>query len=518
MSHDVLVRGVAFGPSLSARPALIGMPDTDFPARFFGDFGRDAAARVSAAKTLTKSADGHFHLLQPVQRTVQVALVDLACDVVGEPRLSPQRVESAGLVIRRVRVDAKSRTPRHDQTLEAWMQSPDGKFGWVPMKKSDEDLDPDPTRRPALYSGQPELDRLLSESQRKTALTETFTPAFVTPPEVCERIDRTLLFGVVPTASRDVGDAPPVTIDYTSDDTLKTQLPPLLLSGSHRAPFPGKTVTPHYMSTEYCKQNGYADFLILANVLQVVAVELHAFDRSTAGDALVAALNRGTVTFADKSTMGVGDFLARANTRLLDSSGSSTALLLPVKWSDSSSDDEAAVLKAAGDCLRARASQVLAPSGRFQDHTRLYRLRLFLRVRGHDPSCPTETIWSEYSDPFEIAPWYETAGLVGPPVPMPAPSPSFFKSAKPNVSFVVPDTLMNASNGSLSDLLKGISPSNTPAISWICGFNIPIITICAFIVLSIFLSLLNIVFWWLPFVKICIPIPSGVLPEVGGES
>ena len=34
-----------------------------------------------------------------------------------------------------------------------------------------------------------------------------------------------------------------------------------------------------------------------------------------------------------------------------------------------------------------------------------------------------------------------------------------------------------------------------------------LITICAFIVLNIFLSLLNIIFFWLPFVKICVPFP-----------
>jgi hypothetical protein len=41
-----------------------------------------------------------------------------------------------------------------------------------------------------------------------------------------------------------------------------------------------------------------------------------------------------------------------------------------------------------------------------------------------------------------------------------------------------------------------------------CGgfsLSIPIITICAMIILFIFLNLLNIVFWWLPFVKICFP-------------
>ncbi len=37
------------------------------------------------------------------------------------------------------------------------------------------------------------------------------------------------------------------------------------------------------------------------------------------------------------------------------------------------------------------------------------------------------------------------------------------------------------------------------------SFSIPIITLCAMIVLMIFLVLLNIVFWWLPFLRICVP-------------
>jgi hypothetical protein len=44
-------------------------------------------------------------------------------------------------------------------------------------------------------------------------------------------------------------------------------------------------------------------------------------------------------------------------------------------------------------------------------------------------------------------------------------------------------------------------------LGMICAFSIPIITICALIVLMIFISLLNIVFWWMPFLKICFPIP-----------
>jgi hypothetical protein len=44
-------------------------------------------------------------------------------------------------------------------------------------------------------------------------------------------------------------------------------------------------------------------------------------------------------------------------------------------------------------------------------------------------------------------------------------------------------------------------------IGMICSLSIPIITLCAFMVLMIFIALLNIIFWWMPFFKICFPIP-----------
>ena len=39
----------------------------------------------------------------------------------------------------------------------------------------------------------------------------------------------------------------------------------------------------------------------------------------------------------------------------------------------------------------------------------------------------------------------------------------------------------------------------------ICSLSIPIITICALILLMIIVSLLNIVFFWVPLFKICLP-------------
>jgi hypothetical protein len=44
-------------------------------------------------------------------------------------------------------------------------------------------------------------------------------------------------------------------------------------------------------------------------------------------------------------------------------------------------------------------------------------------------------------------------------------------------------------------------------IGFICSFSLPIITLCAFILLMIIVILLNFVFWWIPLLKICLPIP-----------
>ncbi len=121
-----------------------------------------------------------------------------------------------------------------------------------------------------------------------------------------------------------------------------------------------------------------------------------------------------------------------------------------------------------------------------------------------------QLVWSKPSDPFRIAAWHEGAGRTQAPVPLPDPTDrNFLKNAKPNCSFGVPAGLMNAMQGTtLSGLSSGAGPSGGGLqLNWICGFNIPLITICAFFVLNIFLSLLNIVFFWLPFIKICIPFP-----------
>lgn len=64
-------------------------------------------------------------------------------------------------------------------------------------------------------------------------------------------------------------------------------------------------------------------------------------------------------------------------------------------------------------------------------------------------------------------------------------------------------------NTSEEDFFNGDVEQKGPSwtLGMICSLSIPIITLCAFILLFIIVQLLNIVFWWIAFFKICLPIP-----------
>lgn len=58
------------------------------------------------------------------------------------------------------------------------------------------------------------------------------------------------------------------------------------------------------------------------------------------------------------------------------------------------------------------------------------------------------------------------------------------------------------------DALPGDQPGPGLGIQWICSFSLPVITLVAMILLMIMISLLNILFFWLPWVRICLPFPK----------
>ena len=79
-----------------------------------------------------------------------------------------------------------------------------------------------------------------------------------------------------------------------------------------------------------------------------------------------------------------------------------------------------------------------------------------------------------------------------------------------NVGFVMSDQL-RAQLGRVRDAkaaLDGdLDKEGSFDLGVICAFSLPIITIVALLLLMIMVSLLNLIFWWLPFFRICLPVP-----------
>lgn len=534
VGHEVIVHGVNLSGVERKTPVVLEMNDVDFPGRFLTDLASPQAARISSATEL--NLESH-PLYQPVQRMLNVAMVEMNCDTAGEPPIDPKRIASAGIVIRRVRRTRTSRTSYidHFDRVSAWMRSPSGTYAWVPLSPDQEDNDPDPTRRPQLKSGQPGLDEQLTALALSSANTESSTPAFVAPPATCAALHRTVVYGMVPTASSDVTDTKPK--PPTLDRSDLAQSLPLLLrgnvsAGSRTVPGGISTIDYRWMSDDFLSaqyppnistdssglpvsrpSNGFSWFQGFATALRMLKTVFIAFDNPNEGSGILAVLNRHYVRFADGHAQLMGDFWHDANAALLSTgaqAGSSPAakFSMPQTFDALSSKDEQDLLTAMTSALQPASLKQLTPEGRFQDDTRYYKLRMFFRIRSESGTCPPKLVWSRYSQHFQIAPWHATGPRVPAPIPLPDPTSKFMKGATPNCSFQVPGSLMGAMQGTtMSGLMSGAGGGSGLSLGWICGFNIPLITICAFFVLNIFLGLLNIVFFWLPFIKICIPIP-----------
>ena len=90
-------------------------------------------------------------------------------------------------------------------------------------------------------------------------------------------------------------------------------------------------------------------------------------------------------------------------------------------------------------------------------------------------------------------------------------TPAGLRKYDRNVAFLLSNELrkqMSRVKG-MKELMDGdVGAPGGLDISVICSLSIPIITICALIVLMLMVSLLNIIFWWIPFFITCFPVPT----------
>ena len=132
------------------------------------------------------------------------------------------------------------------------------------------------------------------------------------------------------------------------------------------------------------------------------------------------------------------------------------------------------------------------------------------------PQCvgSARSIVSERSQFFQLAPFFDPDAPARPiRIAMPVDtSIEGLRKAPKAVSFLISDQLRNqidrVQGVTLSSLEDGeLGEEGEWTLGMICTLSIPIITICALILLMIIVFMLNIIFWWLPFFKICLPIP-----------
>jgi hypothetical protein len=170
------------------------------------------------------------------------------------------------------------------------------------------------------------------------------------------------------------------------------------------------------------------------------------------------------------------------------------------------------------------AQPVMAP-----DETAVFVIRCVFERPECGPLDPP--LLSEPSRPFELAAFFDPeapARAIRISLPVDT-SPAGLRRAPKNTAFMVSDMLcgqINRAKGlGFIDLVlsvlpfplhKGLdsggpTPCKTDAglsLGMICSLSIPIITICALIVLIIMVSLLDIIFRWMPFFFFCFPLPK----------
>jgi hypothetical protein len=143
------------------------------------------------------------------------------------------------------------------------------------------------------------------------------------------------------------------------------------------------------------------------------------------------------------------------------------------------------------------------------------------------PNCGSLTppFLSEPTVAFQMAAFFDPDAPARPiRIGMPVDTtPAGLRKFDKNTAFVMSDTLCGQvgkmSSKGLIDLIMSVLPfplhkdldggsSACAGGGMVCSFSIPIITICALILLIIFVKLLDIVFFWMPFFQICLPLPN----------
>lgn len=538
-AHAPVVRAPYY--AANSHTAIHRYFDDDFVDRFLDDLREHRLGTAELTAWRMQDLFGGYTdcvtLRQPIHRTYYLISCEVACDRLGYPAFDPNRIRSAGYVIRRA---------APGQPSQSWRVENGRATGeWVPTV---EGVDPDEARRVrAVWR--------TKESARETAYTgEQVHPLHVRAVTDPGGRSRTILFGFLAISGSTATRRRPgrrgsgLNLDAIADAALK-ELP---------RPF-GTSDIDALASDALLVREGKPSraFLALLRVLVEryrVAVESDPdnlalekeleswrFELPEAGRRLLEGRPRASeVTvkawLEEAAKIIIRDPVANPDDRyspllaylseelagapyvnraLPSASGT---FGLDLRCSPERAQRLGRLLKERAVALVDEIAQDV-PVPRFgHGNDDVYVAVPFVRY-GSD-ECE-HIAWGPASEPFRIASPYSSEAAR--PTLVPLPSLKDLRG-RPKSGFLAPDDLARKLLG-MRRVGNGLEFADgnglTFNLCWMFAFSLPSITICAFILLFVMLFLLNIIFFWMPWVFLRIPFLCKLAlpkPAAGGAS
>jgi hypothetical protein len=500
--------------------------DDEFVPTFLDDLASGALAQATQYTWLDQERMGahrdHPTLRLPLHRTFHLVSCEVACAVPGNPAFDPAKIRSAGVVIRR--------TPRGG-AMESWQVERDLDVGWSDRVDPG---DPDHHRR---------LRQVLPQADTRTPpySGERSYPLHVVTAHDANGRRHTVLYGFLPvgggSSNRPRAGRPRIAAaDLAAAKNAMAQELPWPFGLDRRAPLSDSRqvtngrptrallallrtlVHRHRLGLDPTRDN--ATLVSLVGTLRFrtpprfdgLGRELPPAPPATAS--LKTWLDSFIVTDTEAPTqrayagallryldLPLADNLAESPIALPTSNGGTLDLHLDV------ADNTAAALRTAlVDQVAARATQLAddIPLPRYgQDVDDLYIAQAF--VRYGDEACEHTVVGELTTVPFRVASPFTPEAIR--PVLIQLPKFSDLKRGLMNAHFLAPDDLaqkiLSLRIGKPLEVSQGSGPGFN--LCWLFSFSIPAITICAMILLMIIISILNIIFFWIPYIFITLP-------------
>ncbi|MDJ0621408.1 MAG: hypothetical protein QNJ17_00500 [Desulfocapsaceae bacterium] len=542
-THKVRLRPPFFQKSMEA--ALLRYLDPDFIARFQQDVLKQRFEQVQFSAWVKEENSSQFDnkpvLRLPTHRTFHLICCEVICERFGLPALDPAHITSSGFVIRRLRNDEE----------QAWMMEEGEPIGWRPV--TGDVKDPDLDRRICANG------MLSPPSNHLTYSGEQIHPLHILTSRDDKDKRHTLLYGYVPLGGTYYERDADTLFDEKSQQESAT-----IAARSLPWPFGYRGGKGHEWTTENSLQ--VEDGVPTKEIFELLRLLVNRYHLGEEGIDLNAELEElfSQIWFYDDRalpkqfrgnfsnirdieelkagrkfhlTKYLRDCFARGQENPLvqwiieqedaaDKAGGLDKLValpaLPQSKGDGTLDFSLKLTASDAEDIRhhlgqryreqtiAQAREIPLPKFG-QEEQDIFQIVPFVRFKNDQGQEQIQ--WGEQESrslQFRVASPFDPEASRPSLIPMPSLRDLKRGLAK-GASVLTPGDTFDLING--LNLKKGasedvIGKGPKLGIQWICSFSLPVITLVAMILLMIMISLLNIVFFWLPWVRICIPFPK----------